>query len=213
MVVAALATTALGRTGAAREVAAAVLVAAGPPHVAIEVGVAVDVQVAIHVRIDVGVRVGIDVRIRVHIRVRIEMRIRVDVRVCVDMRIGVDVRVRRSRPAARLVALQRVALISLDVELALRALRRAELALRALHRTLERAPPALELLAQRRVLESNAAAVSGIEMPIIEAVSLGDEIGAIEPIIIDHIDADRAAAGPTAVPAPIVVTPQRRADQ
>src|SRR6516165_5361218 len=88
MVVAALATTALGRSGAAREVAAAVLVAARPPHVAIDV------------RIDVGVRVGIDVRIRVHIRVRIEMRIRVDVRVCVDMRIGVDIRVRRSRPGA-----------------------------------------------------------------------------------------------------------------
>src|SRR6516165_3116077 len=199
MVVAALATTALGRSGAAREVAAAVLVAARTPHVAIDV------------RIDVGVRVGIDVRIRVHIRVRIEMSIRVDVRVCVDMRIGVDVRVRRSRPAARLVALQRVALISLDVELALRALRRVELALRALrrvelalralHRTLERAPPALELLAQRRVLESNAAAVSGIEMPIIEAAPLGDEIGAIEPTVIDHIDADRSAAGPTAVPA------------
>src|SRR5207247_7704139 len=39
------------------------------------------------------------------------------------------------------------------------------------------------------------------------------QIGVIESIVVEHIDGDRAAAGPTAVPAPVVVTPQRRADE
>src|SRR6266571_4081444 len=103
------------------------------------------------------------------------------------------------------------------VDLALCALLRA--LLRALQVTLERAARALQsvwpakLLAQRRVLESNCAAVGRIELPIAETVSVGHKIGAIELIVANDIDGDRAT--PTAAPtaAPIVMAPHCRTDE
>src|SRR5712691_5382056 len=95
------------------------------------------------------------------------------------------------------------------VDLALCAL------LRALQVALERAARALQsvwpakLLTQRRVLESNCAAVGRIELPIAEAVSVSHKIGAIELIVANDIDGDRAT--PTA--APIVMAPQCRTDK
>src|SRR5439155_25613882 len=91
--------------------------------------------------------------------------------------------------------------------------------LRALQVALKRASRALQsvlsakLLAQRRVLESNRAAVSRIELPIAEAVSFSHEIGAIELIVADDIDGDRSTPMAAPAAAPIVVTPQCRADE
>src|SRR5437588_10083329 len=99
------------------------------------------------------------------------------------------------------------------VDLALCAL------LRALQVALERAARALQsvwsakLLTQRRVLESNCAAVGRIELPIAEAVSVSHKIGAIELIVADYIDGDRAAPTTAPTPTPIVMTPQCRADE
>src|SRR5438874_7438991 len=79
-------------------------------------------------------------------------------------------------------------------------------------RTLHSIRPA-KLLAQRRILESNRAAVSRIELPITEAVSFGHEIGTIELIVTNDIDGDRAAPMAAPAAAPIVMTPQCRADE
>src|SRR5437588_1799585 len=99
------------------------------------------------------------------------------------------------------------------VDLALCALLRAlQVAVERAARALQSIPPA-KLLAQRRVLESNCAAVGCIELPIAEAVSLSHEIGAIELIVADDIDGDRATPMAAPAAAPIVMTPQCRADE
>ena len=96
------------------------------------------------------------------------------------------------------------------MDLALWALLRAVQV--ALQVTSERASRALQivlpakLLAQRRVLESNRAAVSRIELPIAEAVSFSHEMGTIELIVADDIDGDRATPMAAPAAAPIVMT-------
>src|SRR5581483_6133676 len=71
-------------------------------------------------------------------------------------------------------------------------------------------PRLAELLAQGRVLELSRSAVRSIELPMILP---SHEIGAVEAIVIDHIDGDRAAAAPTAIVTPVIVAPQRGADE
>ena len=76
-----------------------------------------------------------------------------------------------------------------------------------------------KLLAQRRVLESDGAAMRRVELPVGESVVARHQIGAVELVIPVDIDGDRAAAVPTAavptaaVPTPVVVAPQRRTDE
>ena len=63
------------------------------------------------------------------------------------------------------------------------------------------------LLAQRRVLELNGAAVSRIELPVARAVSLSDDIGAVELIVLDYIDGDRPVPTAAAIAAALINTP------
>src|SRR5262249_14950825 len=134
-------------------------------------------------------------------------------------------RVRRSHTAARLIALLRVALnvaLQVAVELTWRALL-CPLQV-ALRRALEGAVCSLEileilrvanLLAQRRVLELNGAAVSGIEWPVAGAFSLSEDLGGFDLFVWDDMDGARPVQPATAIAitsAPIVMAPQRRTD-
>src|SRR5438046_726142 len=195
------AATAARRTGIADKVITAAVLIAAAVEVAIDVGVPIDVAVLILILIDVQVAidVGVDIGVRVDVPIGVDVRVGIDASVGINVRVGVELWI----PATRLIALQRVALIALDVELALRTLQVAlQRAAAALEILLFEVPRRAELLAQRGVLESNRAAVRGIELPMILSRR---QIGVIESIVVEHIDGDRAAAGPTAVPAPVVV--------
>src|SRR6516162_5519563 len=197
----------LWRTGVAGEIiATAVLVAA--TLVLIEVGVPVEVLMLVLVLIDVRVCIGMRIRIDVRIGIALERFAFERLSWISRRRVALFGLLALERSA--LSSLQRVALIALNVELALRTLQVA----------LQRAAPALEileisrlaeLLTQRRVLESDSAAMRRFELPMI-AVWSSHQIGAIESIVVDHIDGHRAAAAPTAVPAPVIVAPQRCTD-
>src|SRR6516162_9857834 len=196
----------LWRTGVAGEIiATAVLVAA--TLVLIEVGVPVEVLMLVLVLIDVRVCIGMRIRIDVRIGIALERFAFERLTLISLRRIALIALERLVFERSALSSLQRVALIALNVELALRTLQVA----------LQRAAPALEileisrlaeLLTQRRVLESDSAAMRRFELPMI-AVWSSHQIGAIESIVVDHIDGHRAAAAPTAVPAPVIVAPQR----
>src|SRR5437868_4660734 len=195
------AATAARRTGIADKVITAAVLIAAAVEVAIDVGVPIDVAVLILILIDVQVAIDVDIGVRVDVPIGVDVRVGIDASVGINVRVGVELWI----PATRLIALQRVALIALDVELALRTLQVAlQRAAGALEILLFEVPRRAELLAQRGVLESNRAAVRGIELPMILSRR---QIGVIESIVVEHIDGDRAAAGPTAVPAPVVVTP------
>src|SRR5262249_10633058 len=163
-------------------------------------------------------RVGVDVCVGVELSVpcsasakRFVALHRVAVHVCV----GVELSVPCSASAKRFIPLQRVALefavelAAIALEFALVALQGVtlitldvELALPPLKVALRRAAGVLEslevlwlaeLLAQGRVLKLHSAGVRGVELPMILS---SRQIGAIEPVVIDHIDGHRAAAAP-----------------
>ncbi len=209
----------LWRTDVADEVAAApVLVAAAAVEVSIDVGVCIGTGIRIDVRIGIALE-----RLPFECLALIALR-RVALipleRLAFERPTSISLQrvalfalecLAFERPA--LTSLQRVALIALNVELALRPLQvTLQCAARAWEVLLLEIPRLAELLAQRCVLELNGAAVRGIELPMI-AVRSNHQIGAVESIVVDDIDGDRAAAGPTAVPAPVIVRPQRRTDE
>src|SRR5437899_328805 len=114
-----------------------------------------------------------------------------------------------------MIALEIMIALERAADLALWALLRAvqvalQVALERASRALQSVRPA-KLLTQRRVLEANWAAVGRIELPIAETVSFSHEIGAIELIVADDIDGDRATPMAAPAAAPIVMTPQGRA--
>src|SRR6516225_7796997 len=158
----------LWRTGVAGEIiATAVLVAA--TLVLIEVGVPVEVLMLVLVLIDVRVCIGMRIRIDVRIGIALERFAFERLTWISRRRVALIALVALERFAFEcltLISLQRVALIALNVELALRTLQVA----------LQRAAPALEileisrlaeLLTQRRVLESDSAAMRRFELPMI----------------------------------------------